>query len=60
LHAKARGEGVKIGGAHGAERNAKLALLIFADFAGENLPGREAVKGEAYDVIRGDVAGEVV
>jgi hypothetical protein len=60
FHLQAGGEGVEISGGHTAERNAEFTGLVFADFAGKDLAVGETVKGEAYDVVCGDVAGKVV
>jgi hypothetical protein len=45
FHLQASGERVKVGGGHRAKGLSELAFFVFADFAGLNLPGREAVKG---------------
>ena len=59
-HAKASGEGVEIGGGHRPKGLSELALFIFADFAGLSLTVGELVQRQAYDVVRGDVAGGVI
>jgi hypothetical protein len=59
-YAKASGEGVEIGSGHAAERDAEFSGFVFADFASLRLTVGELVQRQAYDVVRGDVAGGVI